>query len=165
MKNIFIIFLMTLSLVSCNEEKYIKEKCLSMVSLSKTLTLKVKDTIPGFSGRTHIGTRFSLNSFNKDYLLLLFKKQKYPMGGLLNEEIIYNELGKLANTYNVDILIGLDIKIAKIYGAEILKNEIKNNLLFVVDRNKTIQKIYRDVCEEDVILILNELRFNFLPIK
>ncbi len=63
-------------------------------------------------------------------------------------------MGETALENNTDLLIGLDFKIANLYGLDIDNGKLKNSILFITNKEYSIQKIYKDVCEDDIIRML-----------
>lgn len=153
-----IFYIIVIFIFSCKSNEYINEECVGNKKINKTNQLKLGDILPSFTIYTSKGSRIFLNDLNKDGVFIFFKTEKNPKGGGINDEILNEELKKVANNNNIDLLVGLDLKIAKIYGADIKDNKIEKSILFIANNGKVIQKIYENVCEDEIIEILNELK-------
>ncbi len=148
-------YIILLFLVSCNSNPYIKEECIGYKEITQTNKLKQGDTLPNFTMYTAKGSRISLNNLSKSSVYIFFKTKKSPLGEI-NDEILNEELRIHAKRNNIDLIIGLDIKIAKIYGVEIKDEKIEKSILLITNKEKVIQKIYENICEDEIINILKK---------
>lgn len=147
---------------SCYEtRKYTPEKCGSIEEVSKTENLSISDTLIGFSGFTSEEQRVSLFKLNKEFIFFYFKKniENQENNGYifyLNEEIPYKDLGQSISAKNGNIIITDDAKIADAYGVKLKDGyKIQTTTLFIADKNKVIQRIYENACEEDIIRLVD----------
>ncbi len=152
MKKIIFYIVLT-SFLSYKLDNYIDEECVRYRELIQVNNLRIGNYLPNFTAYTLKGTRVSTTDLNKERIFIFFKKEKYP-GFLINNEILHKGLGKTALENNTDLLIGLDFKIANLYGLDIDNGKLKNSILFIVNKEHSIQKIYKDVCEDDIIRML-----------
>lgn len=123
--------------------------------INNTSKLKLGDNIPSFSGYTENGNYFSIISLNRKALFLFFNNDE---SCLLNDEISINNIGGLAQKKDIDILFISEMKIADVYGIEYTKHpekKMKHSFLFIIDSQKRIEKIFRDVCAEDIVNLLS----------
>lgn len=155
MKNIPIYLLLAFLLFSCAKKHYISEDCGKSKKIMNTKTLSVLDTLIGYNPIGKLETSF--NQINHP-TYIFFKTNKLNSGGLYNDEIIYKDIGKLAKLKSVDVIFETDLKIANLYGLEIVENRIRNSCLFIADEKKVIQEIYENSCEEDIVSILNRIQ-------
>ena len=147
------LILILLLFCSCVEKK--DSKVCNITEINSTGKLKLGDSIPPFSGYTGNGYYFSTISLTKKSLFLFFNNSD---SCLLNNEISIDNIGNLAQEKDIDILFISEMKIAKIYGIEYTKrpeNKMKHSILFIIDSQKRIRKIFKDVCVEDIINLLN----------
>ncbi len=151
-----ILYIVILFSFSCTPERYVDETCVGNKALTQVGNLNIGDTLPGFTGYTSKGTRFSLKESNKDKVYIFFKTKENPLGFCINDEIVNEEINKMVQKRSVDLLVGLDLKIAGFYGLNIQNGKIEKSVLFIADKNKAIEKIYEDICEKDIVHFLNE---------
>ncbi|MCV6628517.1 MAG: hypothetical protein OIF50_01520 [Flavobacteriaceae bacterium] len=160
MKKKFLIFIVVISVWACKQQ-YIPETCGNIQDIYKTETLTTGDTLIPFAPIGSNNTPFS--SLNNT-TFLLFKKNSKPFTGGYNEEIaeagsifLNREIIALAKQKGIDIVVETDLKIAKIYGLEILaEGRLRKSGLFVADSNRIVSAIYKNICEEDIARMVAE---------
>lgn len=143
--------------MSCRQKQdYIPEECLAHETIVHTDKLKISDTLPSFYplGKE----KLSFKDLNNERTFIFFKKEKINAPSLLNDEINYEGFKKLVGFKNVDVIALSEYKIAKVYGIKLTHEGLTNSFLFIADKNHVIQKIYKGVCEEDIVEILNQLQ-------
>ncbi|GHT59708.1 hypothetical protein AGMMS50239_06980 [Bacteroidia bacterium] len=134
-----------------------KTKNDNIIEINQTNRLSLGDSIPNFSGYTENNAFFNIMSLNRNILFIFFSNDNGLC--LLNEEILNNNIGKLAEKKNVDILFISEMKIANIYGIEYTDppdRKMKYSVLFVVDSEKKIKKIFKNVSMKYLIDLLSE---------
>ena len=81
-----------------------------------TNSLSINDSIIDFSGVTNNGTHYDAMSLNRKKLFIYFFDFNKEIGiSLINDEILSNDIGRLAAEKNVDVIFISDLKMAKIY--------------------------------------------------
>ncbi|MGB0789789.1 MAG: hypothetical protein ACPG7E_02995 [Marinirhabdus sp.] len=154
MKHIIIPIFIFTGLLSCNPKAaYTPEKCSTLKTVPRTNKLQPSDTLPGFYP---IGKgKVAFSDLDGGTVYVFFKKENGTGAPLLNGDITYKNIGTLAKSKSTDIIVLSDYKIAAIYGIEHTPKSLSNSFLFVADKNRAIRKIYKNVCEEDIIKMLN----------
>ena len=107
-------------------------------------------------------TQFKLQpqNFTNDHLMVFLTDYFESM---YNEQIKYKNIGKLAKTKNVDIMFLSNFQLMQSFGIKcnpisyINRFETKYSYLIITDKNKVINKMYKDVTDNDIICILNNM--------
>ncbi len=149
-----LLHLVLVPLLSCKSNPFVQEECSGHKIAMRTKHLKAGDTLPSFYPLGH--GNMSFNDLKGKKTLVFFKKEKVKPPNLLNNEIEYLGMGKLAQKHGVDIIVLSDAKIAGVYGVDYNSGSLADSYLFVAEENKVIQKIYKNVCEEDIIKFLKD---------
>lgn len=152
-KNILYIILLCIC-TACSSTNYQDEPCTGFSPVNETRTIKIGDTIPDFRVATSTDKILNISSLNKNKLFIFFKKNN-GANIFLNKEIPHKDMAQAAQKKQCDLLIISDLKAAKIYGVDITKNNQIANTLFIVSKNKTIEKIYTDICENEIVDLMN----------
>ena len=140
--------------IACSSTDYQDEPCTGLTPMNETHTLKIGDTIPDFRFVTFTDNTLNISSLNKNKFFIFFKKNN-GANIFLNKEIPHKSMAQAAQKKQCDLLIISDLKAAKIYGVDITKNNQIANTLFIVSKNKTIEKIYTDICENEIVDLMN----------
>lgn len=155
-----IIFLLLLLLYSCIKTENTKNHHVrdSMTEINRTSRLSIGDSVIGFGGKTDNKKSFDIMSLDRNVLFIFFDNSKSMV--LLNEEIKTKDIGKLAQQKNIDILFASELKMANSFGVEFTEppnRKFKHSILFIADNEKKIERIFKDVSEDDIVeLLLNE---------
>ncbi len=158
---LLLIIILSITMIQCDKQSYIPEKCQKLTRIQQLSSLKILDTLISFSAKTDFGQDFQLDTLKGAFTIIFFKHKKIEkkLTILLNEEIKYKNLGKITKLNNGNLIIANEGKLYKIYGIS-LKNKVKpkENILIVSDKNKIIKEIYKNACEEDIIKILKQIQ-------
>ncbi|GHU76766.1 hypothetical protein FACS189414_3140 [Bacteroidia bacterium] len=153
----FLSLLFIICMTNCNIGRQGRTDNIDMVEISQTNRLRVGDSIISFCGLTDSNLDFDMASLSRDALFIYFSNNNGTC--LLNEEILNHNTGKLAKDKNVDVLFISDMKIANLYGIEYTappERKMKHPVLFVVDSEKKIKRIFKNAATENIIDLLNE---------
>ncbi len=151
-------YILFFTLMSCEVGGYKDEKCIGYQELTHVNALRVGSLLPDFTAYTPEGTRISPRDLKQRRLFIFFKSNHLSSGFLANKEILHKGLGEMASEYNADLVIGSDLKIANLYGLDIDSDRLSTSFLFIADEKNIILKIYKDVCEEDIVTMLKKER-------
>ena len=148
MKRFILILLIFISACSKN----VKEtNCDNLESIDKTEVLNINDKLPGFYP---LGNKLSFSDLKKEKIAVFFKSENDDIKVGYNQEID-NAIWQELKNNKVDIIVISDLKIAGIYGIFTEENKINNNILLIADNNKIINKIYKNVCVNNIANIIN----------
>lgn len=149
MKKIGLFILLICGFISCDKN------CGKIESIEKTEVLEINDKLPGFYPLGN--NKLSFLDLKKEQTIIFFKKEIDDIHTGYNEEISNNIIWEKIKEKHIDFIVVSDLKVAKNYGVQIKNNKIKNNHLFIADKNKNIQKIYKNVCINNIPKIITNL--------
>lgn len=144
MKIIGLFILLTCNFISCDKTE----------SIEKTAVLKINDKLPSFYPLGN--NKLSFLDLKKERTIIFFKKDTDDIDIGYNEEINTPTIWDKIKEKQIDFIVVSDLKIAKNYGVQFTNNKIKDNYLFIADKNKNIQKIYKNVCVNNITKIITK---------
>ena len=148
MKKTGLFILLICGFISC------KNNCSKIESIEKTEVLKINDKLPSFY--PFGSNKLSFLDLKKEQTIIFFKKEIDDIHIGYNEEINNTTIWREIKEKQIDFIVVSDLKIAKNYGVQITNNKIKDNYLFIADKNKNIQKIYKNVCVNNITKIITK---------
>lgn len=135
---------------------YKRSKCVNYEEIPLTDKQKKLHGKAGFGGITD--TQRRIGDEFEEKVLLYFKKGLQEYDCLLNDEIDDKELINSAKANGMHLIVTTDIKIAKVFDVPVIHLpqggwELEYDYLFVI-KNMNIHKVYKNICEEDILLLL-----------
>jgi hypothetical protein len=142
---------------------YKRSKCINYEEMPLTAKQKQLHGKAGFSGITD--TQRRIGDEFEEKVLLYFKKGLQDYDCLLNDEIDDKELINSAKANDMHIIVTTDMKIAKVFDVPVIHLsqggwELEYDYLFVIKKTN-IHKVYKNICEEDILLLLRSVNSHF----
>ena len=161
MKKLILLISIVSAMYGCKQDAgYREETCSSFQKIRNTKTLKLQDSLPGLSGISDAGIHFSSRNLHGKFILIFLKidpdnKNIYL---LINEEMRSQNIGVLTKNKGGNIIVSNDLKLASIFGIkESADKKTRSNYLFVTNGDALLTAKYNNVCEKDIVNIVNGL--------